>query len=116
LGLENAVENDENLTVDDPSLLFDKYFNVVPQQGSRTIRTEEAVLITLAALSEKIEPSDPPPEFILKDLIAQSEDTGHNQQQFSEPMKRKNKNKNKDKVKVTSDGSAAEELDLSRFD
>lgn len=116
LGLENAVENDENLTVDDPSLLFDKYFNVVPQQGSRTIRTEEAVLITLAALGEKIEPSNPPPEFKLKDLIAQSEDTGHNQQQFTEPMKRKNKNKKKDKVKVASDSSAAEELDLSRFD
>lgn len=32
-GLENAVENDENLTVDDPSLLFDHYFNVVPEQG-----------------------------------------------------------------------------------
>lgn len=117
LGLENAVENDENLTVDDPSLLFDHYFNVVPQQGSRTIRTEEAVLITLAALSEKVDPVDPPPEFKLKDLIAQSEDTGHNQQQF-EPMKRKNKNKDKkkDKVKVVSDSSAAEEIDLSRFD
>ena len=32
-GLENAVENDENMTVDDPSLLFDHYFNVVPEQG-----------------------------------------------------------------------------------
>lgn len=32
-GLESAVENDETLTVDDPSLLFDHYFNVVPEQG-----------------------------------------------------------------------------------
>lgn len=32
-GLENAVENDDNMTVDDPSLLFDHYFNVIPQQG-----------------------------------------------------------------------------------
>lgn len=36
-GLENAVENDENLTVDDPSLLFDHYFNVVPKQGELEI-------------------------------------------------------------------------------
>lgn len=33
-GLENAIENDDNLTVDDPSLLFDHYFNVVPEQGA----------------------------------------------------------------------------------
>lgn len=32
-GLESAIENDDNLTVDDPSLLFDHYFNVVPEQG-----------------------------------------------------------------------------------
>lgn len=32
-GLENAIENDETMTVDDPSLLFDHYFNVVPEQG-----------------------------------------------------------------------------------
>lgn len=115
LGLENAVENDENLTVEDPSLLFDHYFNVVPQQGSRTVRTEEATLITLAALSEKIQSINAPPEFILKDLIAQSEDTGH-AQQFMEPMKRKNKNKKKEKVRVVSESSTAEEMDLSRFD
>lgn len=33
-GLESAVENDDTMTVDDPSLLFDHYFNVVPEQGS----------------------------------------------------------------------------------
>lgn len=54
------------------------------------MRTEEAVLITLSSLAEKIDPIDSPPEFILKDLIAQSEDTGH-VQNFAEPMKRKNK-------------------------
>jgi methyltransferase len=115
LGLESAVENDDNLTIEDPSLLFDNYFNVVPQQGSRTIRTEEAVLITLAALTEKIEPVQAPPEFKLKGLIAQSEDTGH--QVFGEPMKRKNKKK-KEKVKNNSNNSKeqAQELDLSRFD
>lgn len=36
-GLENAVENDENMTVDDPSLMFDHYFNVVPSQGESQI-------------------------------------------------------------------------------
>lgn len=116
-GLESAVENDDNLTVEDPSLLFDHYFNVAPQQGSRTIRTEEAVLITLASLTEKIEAVEPTPEFKLKDLIAQSEDTGNNPHQFGEPMKRKNKAK---KEKTTSDDSkiipAAADLDLSRFD
>jgi methyltransferase len=115
LGLESAVENDDNLTVEDPSFLFDKYFNVVPQQGSRTIRTEEAVLITLAALTEKIEPVQAPPEFKLKGLIAQSEDTGN--QVYGEPMKRKNKKK-KEMVKnhPQNPREQVKELDLSRFD
>lgn len=92
LGLENAVENDDNLTVEDPSLLFDHYINVAPQQGSRTIRTEEAVLITMASLSEKLAPNQPAMELSkeLSDLIAQSEDTGRNVRNM-EPMKRKNK-------------------------
>jgi hypothetical protein len=54
------------------------------------VRTEEAVLITLSTLSDKLDPIEAPPEFVLKDLIAQSEDTGHSQK-FVEPMKRKNK-------------------------
>jgi len=33
------------------STLFDRYLNIVPHQTSRTIRTEEAVLITLTSLS-----------------------------------------------------------------
>lgn len=92
LGLENAVENDDNLNLDDPCLLFDRYLNVVPKQGSRTVRTEEAVLITLSSLAEKIEPRQPAMELSkdLSDLIAQSEDTGKGK---LEPMKRKNKNK-----------------------
>lgn len=105
-GLEAALENDDNLNDEDPSVLFDHYLNVVPNQGSRTIRTEEAVLITLAALSEKINPSQPPPEFLLKDLIAQSEDTSVSQIP-KEPIKRKNKIK-KDKCEM--------KLDLDRFD
>lgn len=52
------------------------------------------MLITLSTLSEKIDPIAAAPEFKLKDLIAQSEDTG-NLQKFGEPMKRKNSNKPK---------------------
>ena len=124
-GLENSIENDENLTVDDPSQMFDHYFNVVSEQGSRTIRTEEAVLITLSSLAEKIEANDPAPEFKLKDLIAQSEDTG-NTQKFGEPMKRKNKMKKPSMKRETvaevseeSDGNVdvkSDVDDMSRFD
>lgn len=55
-GLEAAVDSDPNLDADDPSLIFDKYLNTCPQQGSRTIRTEEAILITLAELRMKLNP------------------------------------------------------------
>ncbi|XP_017883952.1 putative methyltransferase C9orf114 homolog [Ceratina calcarata] len=59
-GLEAAVDSDSNLDVDDPSLVFDKYLNTCPQQGSRTIRTEEAILITLAELRTKLSPKITP--------------------------------------------------------
>ena len=39
-GLEASLEADENLDVDNPSLLFKHYLNACPSQGSRTIRTE----------------------------------------------------------------------------
>ncbi|XP_060814954.1 putative methyltransferase C9orf114 homolog [Bombus pascuorum] len=58
-GLEAAVDNDPNLNVDDASLVFDKYLNTCPQQGSRTIRSEEAILITLAELRAKLFPKVP---------------------------------------------------------
>ncbi|XP_066501666.1 putative methyltransferase C9orf114 homolog [Hoplias malabaricus] len=59
-GLEASVEADPNLDVNDPSLLFDLYLNTCPRQGSRTIRTEEAILISLSSLRQKIAavPSD----------------------------------------------------------
>ena len=111
------MENDDNLTVDDPSLLFDHYFNVVPNQGSRTIRTEEAILITLAAMSEKLNPNQEPPEFKYKDLIAQSEDTGNIQQSSLEPMKRKNKVKKKrTEMSVIAAADSDEGLNMDRFD
>ncbi|KAH8301692.1 hypothetical protein KR059_008706, partial [Drosophila kikkawai] len=75
-GLESALANDEKLTVDDPELLFDHYVNVLPRQGSRTIRTEEALLIALAALQEKLQPDEADVETDLSDLLPKSEDTG----------------------------------------
>lgn len=56
-GIEAAVESDEALDVTDASLLFDHYLNTLPNQGSRTIRTEEAILISLAALRCKLLPN-----------------------------------------------------------
>jgi len=53
-GIEAALEVDEQLEADDPKDLFDKYVNSCPYQGSRTIRSEEAILITMAALRGKI--------------------------------------------------------------
>ncbi|XP_040566302.1 putative methyltransferase C9orf114 [Lepeophtheirus salmonis] len=54
-GLEFAFESEsdkaEATEVED---LFDCYLNTCPNQGSRTIRTEEALLITLSALRPKI--------------------------------------------------------------
>ena len=56
-GLEPAVAAEELLAdcEDDVSSLFDHYLNLCPGQGSRTIRTEEALLVGLAALRPSIE-------------------------------------------------------------
>ena len=55
-GLEKSLRNDDKLSeIDDPSQLFDCYLNTCPNQGSRTIRTEEAILVTMAALRNKLE-------------------------------------------------------------
>lgn len=56
-GLEVAVERDTkiNLDADGASKLFDLWINVVEGQGSRTIRTEEALMITLARLKTALE-------------------------------------------------------------
>lgn len=53
-GLEYALENDpwaSKYPDRDPSILFDRYLNTCENQGSRTIRTEEALLITMAFLT-----------------------------------------------------------------
>ncbi|CAH0382601.1 unnamed protein product [Bemisia tabaci] len=51
LGLEAALKADHNIPVSNIRQLFDHYLNTCPNQGSRTIRTEEAILITLTALT-----------------------------------------------------------------
>ena len=51
-GLEASLEADENLDVDDPSLLFQHYLNACPSQGSRTIRTEVGQVNKLTYLGE----------------------------------------------------------------
>ncbi|XP_005090300.1 putative methyltransferase C9orf114 [Aplysia californica] len=53
-GLEASVEADCNIGTDDPSEIFQRYVNVCSRQGSRTIRTEEAILIAMTALSPKL--------------------------------------------------------------
>lgn len=53
-GLEASLDADQELKVDDPSYLFNIYLNSCPHQGSHTIRTEEAILITLSAIRPKI--------------------------------------------------------------
>ncbi|CBQ69820.1 conserved hypothetical protein [Sporisorium reilianum SRZ2] len=49
-GLEVAVEQDEGIRLDRHTAkeLFDAWVNVVENQGSRTVRTEEAIMIALA--------------------------------------------------------------------
>ena len=52
-GIEECVDADETVKLpgSESHKLFDQWVNVCPYQGSRTIRTEEAVLITLAKYS-----------------------------------------------------------------
>ncbi|KAJ1928386.1 hypothetical protein IWQ60_002108 [Tieghemiomyces parasiticus] len=48
-GIESAAEPDPEVT-GEASKLFDYWINTCPDQGSRTIRTEEAILVSMAAL------------------------------------------------------------------
>ncbi|XP_053666824.1 putative methyltransferase C9orf114 [Anopheles marshallii] len=84
LGLEPALENDQKLTVDSVQDLFDEFVNTVPTQGSRTIRTEEAILISMATLGDKLKPVNAPKPFTNFDAIPQSQDTGIKQYAFNE--------------------------------
>ncbi|KAI6659996.1 Methyltransferase [Oopsacas minuta] len=53
-GLETCLEGDDELKVEDVKLLFDYYLNCCPRQGCKTIRTEEAIFITLSSLQGKL--------------------------------------------------------------
>uniref|UniRef100_A0A182LUV6 Uncharacterized protein n=1 Tax=Anopheles culicifacies TaxID=139723 RepID=A0A182LUV6_9DIPT len=90
LGLEPALENDPKLTTDAVQDLFDEYINTVPTQGSRTIRTEEAILISLAALGNKMKPVNAPKPFTSFDAIPQSQDTGIKQYAFNDKRSKMN--------------------------
>ena len=50
LGLEDGYQKDSQRAGDDVTALFDMWVNTCPDQGSRTIRTEEAILISLSYL------------------------------------------------------------------
>ncbi len=52
-GIEESVDADESMKLsgENSKSLFDMWVNICPYQGSRTIRTEEAVLIALSRLS-----------------------------------------------------------------
>jgi len=56
-GIEECIDADESLKIsgEDTYKMFDCWLNACPLQGSRTIRTEEAVLLTLARLNPIIE-------------------------------------------------------------
>ncbi|BBN06250.1 methyltransferase [Marchantia polymorpha subsp. ruderalis] len=56
-GLEHSLKEDDNLEIEEVSYLFDRYINVCPDQGSRTIRTEEAILIALQFFKKPIQRS-----------------------------------------------------------
>lgn len=56
-GLEAAARADEELAglgVEDPGTLFEYWVNVCPGQGSRTIRTEEALWLGLMGLRDVV--------------------------------------------------------------
>jgi hypothetical protein len=57
-GLESALKCDKSINETDPANLFQYYINSLPDQGSRIIRTEEAIPITLTAVKSKLDQLD----------------------------------------------------------
>lgn len=53
-GLESAIEADQSISEKNPMDFFSNYINCLPDQGSRIIRTEEAIPICLSALKYKL--------------------------------------------------------------
>jgi predicted SPOUT superfamily RNA methylase MTH1 len=54
-GLELALKSDKSINENNPADLFQYYVNSLPDQGSRIIRTEEAIPITLTAIKIKLD-------------------------------------------------------------
>jgi predicted SPOUT superfamily RNA methylase MTH1 len=56
-GIEDSVENDGELSMSasDASKLFNGYVRTAPTTGSRSVRTEEALAVTLARLAPFID-------------------------------------------------------------
>lgn len=81
--------------------------------GSRTIRTEEAILISLAALDAKLEPAQRPKEFDLTQCIPQSEDTGIKQFEVFATKRKHKKPKQFENVKqdIEEDATINDETD-----
>lgn len=53
-GIEGMVESDEKYNLKELEAMYDLYLNTCPDQGLRTIRTEEAILISLAVIRPMI--------------------------------------------------------------
>lgn len=55
-GIEGIVEQEEHSFKKDKDVesIFDLYLNTCPEQGTRTIRTEEAILISMAHIYSKL--------------------------------------------------------------
>lgn len=53
-GLEENIEQDEDFMGKDATQIFSQYLNTCPDQGSRTIRTEEAIFISLQYFQDPI--------------------------------------------------------------
>lgn len=54
-GIEGMLESDEQSNVNNIESLFNLYLNTCPSQGLRTIRTEEALLISLAVIKPRLD-------------------------------------------------------------
>lgn len=51
-GIEGIIEEEAGtIRIEDAESLFDLYINTCPDQGTATIRTEEAILVSLAGIN-----------------------------------------------------------------
>eukprot|EP01006_Ploeotia_vitrea_P007639 TRINITY_DN17687_c0_g1_i2.p2 TRINITY_DN17687_c0_g1~~TRINITY_DN17687_c0_g1_i2.p2 ORF type:complete len:274 (+),score=137.08 TRINITY_DN17687_c0_g1_i2:610-1431(+) len=57
-GLEDCILGDQDVKVSDPRNLCDVYINTCRNQGSGTIRTEEAILVTMSVLHPHIQSNE----------------------------------------------------------